>query len=55
MKIKVDKIPQIIQEYLITAIIPKIPDTKFKFGLNFLLGYMSVNYTNEMIAKYKYI
>ena len=43
MKIKVDKIHQIIQEYLITVIIPKIPDIKFKFGLNFLLGYMSVN------------
>ena len=55
MKIKVDKIHQIIQEYLITVIIPKIPDTKFKFGLNFLLGYMSVNYTNEMIAKYENI
>ena len=55
MKIKVDKIHQIIQEYLVTAIIPKIPDTNFKFGLIFLLGYMSVNYTNEMIAKYENI
>lgn len=50
MKIHVSKLHQVLRDYMVQAIIPKLPNNILQFGTAFMSNYISANLVSQYLA-----
>lgn len=50
MKIHVSKLHQVLHDYMVQAIIPKLPNNILQFGTAFMSNYISANLVSQHLA-----
>lgn len=55
MKVSVNNLSRIANDYIMQVIVPKMPNNYMKFGLAFAANYVGSSFVNQQLAKYQNI
>lgn len=53
MKISINNLYKVANDYIVQIIVPKMPNNYIKFGLAFTANYIGSNFVNQHLSKYQ--